>query len=91
MFKFDLSGELKITLARLSKKDPVTARILNAKIKQIINCDEKRIDHFKNLRYDLSEYKRVHIGKSFVLIFKVTKSGKHILFSKFRHHDDVYK
>lgn len=91
MFYFDISDELKAVLAKLSKKDPVRAEIICKKIGQIISCDEKSIDRFKNLRHDLSEYKRVHIDTSFVLLFKVTKSKKHILFDRLRHHDDVYK
>ena len=91
MFSFDISDELKIVLSKLAKKDLVRATIINKKIKQIISFDEKIIDHFKNLRHDLSEYKRVRIDKSFVLLFKVTKSKKHILFDKLEHHDRVYK
>ncbi len=90
MFSFDVSDELKVVLAKLSKKDPARASIVYKKIEQIVSCDEKAIEHFKNLRHDLSEYKRTHIG-SFVLLFKVTKSKRHILFDRLKHHDDVYK
>lgn len=44
---------------------------MNKKIKQAIASDEFTIGHYKNLRHDLSGYKRVHVGKSFVLMFKV--------------------
>ncbi len=91
MFSFDISDELKIVLAKLSKKAPVRAAIIYKKIEQIISYDEKTIDNFKNLRYSLSGYKRAHVDKSFVLLFKVTKSKKHIIFNRLMHHDDVYK
>jgi len=90
VFSFDISDELKAILSKLSKKDPVRAGIIYKKVEQIISCDEKSIEHYKNLRHDLAEYKRVHIDKSFILLFKVTKSKKHILFDKLKHHDDVY-
>jgi len=90
-FLFQLSDELKAKVRVLAKKDKKTVAILNKKIKQIVNSDKITIDHYKNLRYDLKEYKRVHIAKSFVLMFKVSKERKFILFDKFRHHDDVYK
>ncbi len=90
-FSFDLSDELKATIRVLARKDRKTAEILNKKIKQIITSDEATIDHYKNLRHGLSEYKRVHIAKSFVLLFKVFKKEKHVFFDKFGHHDDIYR
>lgn len=48
------------------------------------------IEHYKNLRYDLSEFKGVHIGH-FVLVFKFDKMNNLIFFSDFEHHDKIYK
>ena len=90
-FSFDLSEELKITIKILSKKDRKTVEIINKKIKQIINSDKITIEYYKNLRYELKEYKRVHIAKSFVLLFRVFKKDNHILFERFKHHDNVYR
>ena len=90
-FSFDLSDELKIELKALSKKDRKIAEATNNKIKQIIASDDFSIEHYKNLKYSLKEYKRVHIAKSFVLLFKVFKNERHILFDKFKHHDSIYK
>ena len=89
-FDFDLSDELKLVIKKLQKKDRVRIIILNKKIKEIIDNDKKTIDKYKNLRYGLKEYKRVHIDKSFVLIFKVDEEKNHILFERLKHHDDVY-
>ncbi|MBI2130550.1 addiction module toxin RelE [Candidatus Woesearchaeota archaeon] len=89
-FSFDLTEELKELIIKISRRDPVRASIIYKKIEQIVSCDEKAIDHYKNLRHDLSDYKRVHIDKSFVLLFKVTKPKNHILFVSLKHHDDVY-
>lgn len=91
MFSFDVSDELKAILSKLAKKDPIRAVIIYKKIEQVISCNEKSISHYKNLRHDLSEYKRVHIDKSFVLLFKITLSKNHILFDKLKHHDNAYK
>ncbi|MBS3061581.1 MAG: addiction module toxin RelE [Candidatus Diapherotrites archaeon] len=90
-FSYDLSDELKATIGVLAKKDKVTAEALQKKIKQIVSCDLHTIEHYKNLRYDFSDYKRVHVNRNFVLIFRVFKKEQHILFDRFRHHDDVYK
>mgnify|MGYP001573982291 CR=1 FL=1 len=90
-FDFDLSDELKLVIKKLQKKDKIRLLILNKKIKEIINNDRKSIDRYKNLKYELNEYKRAHIDKSFVLIFKVDKEKNHIIFDRLKHHDEIYK
>ena len=47
-------------------------------------------DVYKNLRYDMKEFKRAHVGH-FVLVFKFDKMNNFILFSDFEHHDVIYK
>lgn len=90
MFSFDLTDELREKLDRLVKKSPKAAIIINKKIKQIINNDNETIDHYKNLRGNLSDLKRVHIEKHFVLTFNVDKKKEFILFVDFDHHDKAY-
>ncbi|RLE38837.1 hypothetical protein DRJ17_02680 [Candidatus Woesearchaeota archaeon] len=90
-FDFNISDELKIAIRKLSKKDKARVLILNRKIREIISCDISSIEKYKNLRYGLKEYKRVHIDRSFVLIFKVFKDKRFILFDRLVHHDKVYK
>jgi len=90
MFSFDLSDNLKFKINKLVKKDKKKVEIINKKIKEIINCTPETIQHYKNLRYNLKEFKRVHIDKSFVLTFKVDLARNFILFADFDHHDDIY-
>ena len=89
-FTFDISDRLRETLDKLSRKDQQRSGIIYKKIAEIVECDENAIDHYKNLKHSLSDYKRVHIDKSFVLIFKVYRKEKHILFERFDHHDRIY-
>ena len=91
MFSFDLTDELKFIIQKLCKKDRKRVEMINKKIKQIINCDSVSIQHYKNLRHDLKDFKRVHIDTSFVLIFKVDIQNNHILFVDFDHNDNIYK
>lgn len=91
MFEFDLTDELKFIIQKLVKKDRKRVGIINKKIKQIINCDSISIQHYKNLRADLKDFKRVHIDNCFVLVFKVDIQNNHILFVDFDHHDVMYK
>lgn len=90
MFTFDLTNELRVILSKLSKKDQKKVEIINHKIKEIINCDNQSIDHYKNLRGNMKHLKRVHIDSHFVLTFSVDKEKNSILFVDFDHHDNVY-
>jgi len=91
MFDFNLSDELRFIIKKLIKKDKKKVEIINKKIKEIINSNKQSIQHYKNLRHDLKDYKRVRIDKSFVLAFKVDVLNNFILFVDFDHHDKIYK
>ena len=90
-FDYDFDPKLKGIIEKLRKKDPKRTEILYKKVKQILNSDEVTIEHFKNLRHELSDRKRVHIDKSFVLTFSFDRKRKFILFLDFDHHDNIYK
>ena len=86
-FSFEISEELRRVLDKIGRKDRVLAVSVSKKIRQIIACDNVSIQHFKNLKGSLSDFKRVQIG-SFVLIFQV--KGDTIIFQRFVHHDKAY-
>ena len=88
MHRFLIEKRLEKKLAKLEKKDMVLYKQVKNKINEIINRLD--IDHYKNLRHDLKEYKRAHIG-SFVLIFKYDKRNDFVYFTDFDHHDNIYK
>ena len=90
-FKYDVSDELEETLNKLFKKDKKRYNSVLKKIEEAASRDFATIDFYKNLKHNLKEYKRVHIDKSFVLIFKVFKKEKFILFDRLDHHDNIYK
>ena len=90
-FKYDVSDELESTLTKLFKKDLKRYEIVFKKIEEVASRDLSTIDFYKNLKHGLNEYKRVHIDKSFVLIFKIFKKEKFILFDRLEHHDNIYK
>jgi len=84
---FELSDQLKETLAKLAKKDRPLALALRKKIAQIVNLSPAEIEHFKNLK-GTDRMKRVHIG-AFVLTFRLV--GETLWFEDFDHHDNIYK
>jgi len=91
VFKYDVSDKLEMILKKLYKKNRKQYRVILKKIEQIASCSKEGIIHFKNLRYDLKDKKRVHIDKHFVLVFKVDIKKNFILFLDFDHHDNIYK
>ncbi len=91
VFLFDFEKDLKEKIKKMSKKNPKQILILKKKIEQIINSDETNIEHYKNLKHNLSDRKRVHVDKHFVLTFKYIKDKNFILFIDFDHHDKIYK
>ena len=74
-------------LEKVRRKNPALFIAVQKKICQIAQLDKTTIQHFKNLRGNLKDYKRVHVG-SFVLMFKVEEDT--IIFARFMHHDDAY-
>ena len=89
-FEYDILPGLKEKILKLQKKDRQLADMLYKKIRQIVNLEENSIEHFKNLKYGLSDKKRVHIDKSFVLTFKFDKNLKKVYFIDFGHHGRIY-
>ncbi|MBU2496516.1 MAG: hypothetical protein KJ767_00455, partial [Nanoarchaeota archaeon] len=47
-------------------------------------------EHYKNLRHDLRDFKRVQIGH-FVLVFRFDRKKELIYFADFDHHDNIYQ
>lgn len=88
MYDFEVSENLHKLLEKLSKKDKSLHHQVIKKINEIVHSSD--IEHYKNLRYDMKDSKRTHIGH-FVLIFKYEKSKNLILFDDFDHHDNIYK
>lgn len=82
---------MKITLQALARKDKQLWLEIFRKMDQVASSDETTVEHYKNLKHGLSDYKRVHVGKSFVLFFRVLKSEKIIFFDRLMHHDDAYR
>jgi mRNA-degrading endonuclease RelE of RelBE toxin-antitoxin system len=80
--------QIEEEISKLKRKNPALFFALTKKINQIISLNYEELQHFKNLRSPLNDYKRVHVG-SFVLIFKVSKDK--IIFAEFKHHDKAYK
>ncbi len=88
MREFEIKPALYKILARLSKKDKRSYETVLKKIDEIIASGD--IEHYKNLRHDMKDSKRVHIGH-FVLVFSYDRSKDFVSFLDYDHHDNIYK
>lgn len=88
MHKFSIEEKLHRILKKIFKKDKKRYEIIWKKITEIINSQS--VEHYKNLKAPLNNFKRVHMDKSFVLIFKFDKTTNKIKFYDFDHHDKIY-
>jgi YafQ family addiction module toxin component len=86
MYSYELRATVEKIFRKLSKKNPAQLLIVEKKIEEI----RKNPQHYKNLRSPMQHLKRVHIDKSFVMVFSVDENGKHIVIEDFDHHDGVY-
>ena len=83
---YEIRPHLQKILKKLSRKDKESYEKLIKKIEEIINS--KNIDHYKNLRYNMKDSKRVHLGH-FVLVFQYNNNK--INFDDYDNHDKIYK
>lgn len=88
MREFEIKPKLEKVLKNLLKKDKKLYEQLMKKIEEVVESYD--IEHYKNLRYDMKESKRVHIGH-FVLVFNYDKKADFVSFEYFGRHDKVYK
>ena len=89
MHNYEIKPNLLKILNKLSKKDKVAYEMVLNKIDEIKNSAD--VGHYKNLQYDMKNRKRVHIIKSFVLVFSYDKESNTISFLDYDHHDNIYK
>lgn len=86
MYDVDIKPEVDKIFDKLSKKNSKQLDIIFKKIEQI--CENPF--HFKSLRGDMHGARRVHIDKSFVLIYEIHEKNKRVLILDYDHHDKVY-
>lgn len=81
-----ISEEADKNFKKLRKKDKKQMDIINKKVKQIV----KNPYHFKPLKGDLKGARRVHVGKSFVIIYEINEKEKVVRILDYAHHDKIY-
>lgn len=87
MYEVYSKPQLDKIFRTLSKKNPKQLEIISKKVEEI-SRDPHR---FKNLRYPLDNWKRVHIDKHFVLTFSIDEKTKTVVLEDYDHHDNIYR
>ncbi len=85
-YKFEIKPKLEKKLKKIKNKDYAMFKTVRDKVGDII----RNPYHYKPLKYDLKGLRRVHIGKSHVLIFEIDEPSKTIRFLDLGHHDEIY-
>lgn len=87
MREFEVKPDLQKILVKLFKKDKAAYEAVMNKISEVVNSGD--VEHYKNLRHDLKDLKRVHVGH-FVLVFSYDSSRDFVSFVDYDHHDKIY-
>ncbi len=88
MREFEIKPGLYKKLVKLSKKDKTAYESVMNKIQEVISSGD--VEHYKNLRYNMKDSKRVQLGL-FVLVFSYDKSKDFVSFEDYDHHDNIYR
>jgi YafQ family addiction module toxin component len=86
-YSYEISRHLERDLEKIQKKDKERFEILLNKMSEILDNPHR----FKPLRHDMKGLRRVHIDKSFVLVFEIVEPENKVIFWDFAHHDGVYR
>jgi len=87
MYDYELRKSVETIFFKLAKKNPKQLEIIYKKIEEI----RQNPHHYKNLRSPLQHLKRVHVDKSFVLVYSTDEQSKTIIIEDYDHHDNIYR
>ena len=85
-YVLDISEEADKKFKKLQSKNKKQLEIIEKKVAQILQNPY----HFKPLRGDMHGARRVHIDKSFVLLYEIDEKQKIIRILDYDHHDKIY-
>ena len=86
MYSYELRKSVEKIFFKLANKNPKQLKIIEKKISEII----QNPNHYKNLRKPLQHLKRIHIDKSFIILFSVDKENQKVIIEDYDHHDNIY-
>jgi len=87
MYSYELRKSVEKIFFKLARKNPKQLEIIEKKIKEVVQNPQ----HYKNLKRPMQHLKRVHIDKSFILLFSVDEARKTVIIEDYDHHDKIYE
>jgi len=87
MYSVEFRFHVEKIFKKLKKRDFTQLEAIKKKIKEI----QLNPDLFKPLKGVMKNQRRVHIMKSFVLIYSINEKEKIIVIEDYSHHDLAYK
>ncbi len=87
MYEVDYSKSAERKLLKIGRKNKTLLEMVYKKIEQI----KQEPHHFKPLKAPMQNKRRVHVGDSFVLIYKIDEARKVVAVVDFDHHDKIYE
>jgi len=87
MYNLYILPQVDRIFKKLKKKNKKQLLAINKKIEQIL----KNPKIGKPLHFPLQNMRRVHIQKSFVLIYDFQEKGKTVTIRDYGHHNTIYK
>jgi YafQ family addiction module toxin component len=86
LYSLEVSALADCKFKKLAKKDKKQLEAISKKIDRILENPA----HFKPLKGGMHGARRVHIDKSFVLIYEIAESRKTVRILDYDHHDKIY-
>jgi YafQ family addiction module toxin component len=86
MYLISVREHVEKAFERLAKKNPKQLEIIKNKLAEIVENPHR----YKPLRQPMQNKRRIHVDKSFVLIYSIDESSKTIVLEEYDHHDNIY-
>ncbi len=86
-FLLEAPDSFRKALRKLTSKNPEFRKAFENKFRQILEDPHR----FKQLGNQLHGFRRVHLMRSFVLVYEIRESGNTVRLVKLEHHDNAYR
>ena len=87
MYDLKIDEKVDKVFKKLSKRNPKHLEIIDKKISEL----RENPHRYKNLRWPLNNWKRIHLNGCFVLTYSVDEANHKVIIEDYDHHDKVYK
>jgi YafQ family addiction module toxin component len=87
MYSLEMKKSVERIFLKLAKKNPKRMLIIEKKINEVLSNPYNS----KPLRFPLQNFRRVHIDKSFVLIYRINERNNTVELWRYDHHDNIYR